>query len=154
MCPILSSAQKLSIKEKVSHFVLRSTPNDQADFLMQVTVCSLFLYWLLPSATKLRKLCFYTSLSVHGGWGQSASLHVGIHPQEQHTPYKADIPPPPRTDPPGADTPKEQTPPRSRHPSGAGTPPQQTATAADGPYPTGMHSCFNYKMKNIGARTP
>ena len=38
-------------------------------------------YWvaLLPSATKLRRLCFYTCLSVHGGGG-SASVHAGYPP--------------------------------------------------------------------------
>ena len=67
---------------------------------------------LLPSATKLRRLCFYTCLSVHKGGGQPQCM-LGYH------------------HPPGAGIPT-----RSRHP-----PPQQTATVADGTHPTGMHSC-------------
>ena len=47
----------------------------------------------LPSATKLRRLCFYTCLSVHSG-GVSTSVHTGI---------------PPQYTPPGADTPPQQT---------------------------------------------
>ena len=66
----------------------------------------------LPSATKLRRLCFYRHLSVHRGEGVSASMHGGIpHPPEQ-TPPRADT--------------QEQTPPWSRQPPGADTPPKQT----------------------------
>ena len=72
----------------------------------------------LPSATKLRRFCFYSCLSVHSGG--SASVQVGIP-----------IPPP------GPGTPL-----RTRHPSRTRHPPQETATAADGTHPTGMHSCF------------
>ena len=72
---------------------------------------------LLPSATKLRRLCFYTCVSVHGGG--VGSVHAGI--------------PPPRS----------RHPLGSRHPP---HPPSrrlllQTATVADGTHPTGMHSC-------------
>ena len=98
----------------------------------------------LPSATKLRRLCFYRRLSVHRG--VSASVHGGIHPLGADTPWsrhpQGQMPPGSRC-PPGADTPQsrqfplEQTPPRSRHP------PRKTATAADVTHPTGMHSCFN-----------
>ena len=49
----------------------------------------------LPSATKLRRLCFYTCLSTGGG--VSASVHAGIPP-------------------PGADTPWEQAPPQGADP--------------------------------------
>ena len=38
---------------------------------------------LLPSATKLRRSCFYTCLSVRGGG--SASVHAGILPPQEHT---------------------------------------------------------------------
>ena len=57
-------------------------------------------YCLLPSATKLRRLCFYTCVSVHGGG--SASVHAGLplsgagtpgeqvpHPQEQAPPPRS-----------------------------------------------------------------
>ena len=50
------------------------------------------------------------------------------------------------TDPPGADTPPEQTPPpgADTHPEQTprADPPRETATAADGTHPTGIHSCF------------
>ena len=75
----------------------------------------------LPSATKLRRLCFYTCLSVHRG---SVSVH-------------ARIPPPGNRHPPPSRHPPRSRPPWTRHP------PRQTATAADGTHPTGMHSCFS-----------
>ena len=77
--------------------------------------------YFLPFATKLRRLCFYTCLSVILWTGGSASLHAGILPQEQ-TPLRAD--PPGTMHPPGADTPlREQTPaPVTRHPPRAGIP--------------------------------
>ena len=109
---------------------------------------------LLPSATKLRRLCFYRRLSVHGGVGVSASVHAGIsHPPEQTPPRSR----PPRADthPPvadtplgadtllGADTPREQKPPPGADtPPEADPPPRDTVTASDGTHPTGMHSCF------------
>ena len=92
---------------------------------------------LLPSAMKLRRLCFYRHLSVHRGVGVSASVHAGIPhppgadtPQEQtHLPEQTPPTPPRSRHPPGADTPPEQTPPtppRSRHPPRAATPLEQT----------------------------
>ena len=103
----------------------------------QWNVVRLF-FRLLPSATKLRRLCFYTCLSVHRGVCLSACWNTTTTPREQtptslgaDTPLGADAPlqsrHPPRADtpeqtssgsrhPPGADTHPEQTPPRSRHP--------------------------------------
>ena len=84
----------------------------------------------LPSATKLRRLCFYRRLSVHRGRvGVSASVHAGIPP-----PSRSRHPPTP----PGEDTPQEQTlpgadTPPSRHPPRADTPWEQTPTRADTP---------------------
>ena len=97
---------------------------------------------LLPSTTKLRRLCFYTCLSVHKGVCLSACWDT---------------------------TPLDQAPPWSRHPpdlappQGPGTPlgpstcppppdqakPEQTATVADGTHPTGMHSCL-IRVHKIG----
>ena len=86
--------------------------------------CWLVRVSLLPSATKLRRLCFYRCLSVQRGVWLNACWDT-THP--------------PAADPPGADTPSgpgtpppKQTP-RNRHP--------KTATAADGMHPTGMYSC-------------
>ena len=39
---------------------------------------------LLPSATKLQRLCFYRCLSVHGG---GLPVHPGIHPLGRHSPW-------------------------------------------------------------------
>ena len=116
----------------------------------------------LLSATKLRRLCFYTCRSVILFTGGSASVHAGIQPPRPGTPR-------PGTPRPG--TPSEQTPPRSRHPPDQAPqqeqtplrsrhppdqappweqthtpwtrhPPAETATAADGMHPTGMHSNY------------
>ena len=64
------------------------------------------LYGHLPSATNLRRLCFYTCLSVHGGGGLPQYMLGYHHPS-----------------PPGADT--ANLPPRSRHrhPPGSRHPP-------------------------------
>ena len=74
---------------------------------------------LLPSAMKLRRLCF-TPLchSVHRG--VSASVHAGI-PILPHQP-------PGGTPTPGKHTPGKHT-------------PWEMAAAVDGMHPTGMHSC-------------
>ena len=64
----------------------------------------------LPAATNLRRLCFYTCLSVSGG---SASVHARIPPPGAGTPSSRH--------PPGAGTPRAGTP-WSRHPPGAGLP--------------------------------
>ena len=93
------------------------------------------VFFLLPSATKLRRLCFYRRVSVHRGGGVCLSACRDTTP----LPPGADIPLgsrhlPPRVDtpqeqtPPGADTPRSKHPPGSRHPlppSGAYTPPPE-----------------------------
>ena len=62
---------------------------------------------LLPSATKLRRLCFYRRVSVHTGGMVSASVHAEI-------PHPTRSKPPPEQTPPSRHT-QEQTPPWSRH---------------------------------------
>ena len=68
----------------------------------------------------------------------------GVHPSWSDTHPLARQPPWP-------DTPRRQTP-RWPHPhgqtptSGQTPPPRQTATAADGPHPTGIHSCLNINL--------
>ena len=77
----------------------------------------------MPSATKLRRLCFYRRLSVHRGWGCLPQCMLGYHPppRSRHTPLEQTHPW--SRHPPGAGTPREQTPPGSRHtPPGADTP--------------------------------
>ena len=70
----------------------------------------------LPSATKLRRLCFYRHLSVHrGGGGVCLSAWWDTTPPIADTPLGADTPP-------RADTPWSRHPPRSRHPPEADTP--------------------------------
>ena len=101
---------------------------------------------LLPSVTKLRRLCFYTCLSFCPQ-GVSASVHAGIPPSwEEAGTAPPDQAPPgagtlPGADSPGQGTPRKQTP-YTRHPLEAGTTPPETATVADGTHPTGMHSCI------------
>ena len=79
----------------------------------------------LPSATKLRRLCFYTCLSVilFTGEGGLPQCMLGYHPLSGH---------PRRT---------RQTP-ETRHPPEQTSPQQQMATVADCMHPTGMHSFF------------
>ena len=82
----------------------------------------------LPSATKLRRLCFYTCLSVilfTGGSTWAGTPGPGTPPGQVH--------PPGQIHPPGRYTPQAGAPPRTRythplgqvHPPWAGTPPGQ-----------------------------
>ena len=73
--------------------------------------------FLLLSATKLWRLCFYTCLSFCSRGGCLPQCMLGYHPPGKHTP-------------PGSNPPV-------KHP-----PPPETAAIADGTHPTGMHSCF------------
>ena len=69
---------------------------------------------LLPSATKLGRLCFYTCLSVHGGICLSTCWDSTPSPRRRHPPWKQA--PPQEQTPPRACTPcREQAPPKSRH---------------------------------------
>ena len=105
-------------------------------------------YWnafLLPSATKLQRLCFYRRLSVHRVGGSDPLVHSPGPGGTRYTPLG-----------PGTRyTPQDQVPPWTRSPwtrytpPGPGTPPGDKATAADGTHPTGMHSCYLYFHGNF-----
>ena len=91
----------------------------------------------LPIFTKLRKGNVFASVCQElcpGGGGNLTQCMLGCTAHGQ-IPPRADTPP-------WADTPL------SRHPPGQPpwqtALPQQTATAAEGTYPTGMQSCFDY----------
>ena len=74
-------------------------------------------YLFLPSATKLRMLCFYMRVSVHTGGGHLPQCMLGYHhPLEQTLPWSR---------PPREQTPLEQTPPSpgADNPSWEKTPP-------------------------------
>ena len=87
---------------------------------------------LLPSATKLRRLCFYTCLSFCSQGGLPLCM-LGYHPPAadpptpgpgtcwEETPQTRHPPPPP-----GADTPPDQAPPRPGITQGADTAREQT----------------------------
>ena len=103
---------------------------------------------LLPSAIKLRRLCFYRHLSVHRGWGWGClpQYMLGYHtPGSRHPPWRQTDPAPPghplqtpalrQKTPPETDTPHEQTPPWSRHPAGSRHPPEQTPPQDQTPPP-------------------
>ena len=99
----------------------------------------------LPSATKLRRLCFYRRVSVHrGGVPDQVLPPDQVHP----SPLGPGTPPGTRYTPRGRYTPPQAgTPPGPGTPPGRYTrpnspPPPDTATAADGTHPTGIHSCF------------
>ena len=81
-------------------------------------------YQFLPSATKLRRLCFYRRLVCpQGGGGVCLSADPTWQqtpPWEQTPPWSR--PPPGSRHPPGADTPKSRHPPISRHPPAADIP--------------------------------
>ena len=118
-----------------------------------------FLCYFIFTARKrsLRRLCFYTCLSVilFTG-GMSASVHDGIntppgsrHPWEADSPWEADPPanrhhPPPReADPP----PRKQTPLEVDTPPWEADPPcavhaGRYGQQAGGAHPTGIHTCF------------
>ena len=67
--------------------------------------------FILTSATKLRRLCFYTCLSVHRGGLPQCILGYHLLPQEQAPPTPGSRQPPGADTPLGADTPQEQAPP-------------------------------------------
>ena len=98
-------------------------------FLFNNTTRERIWFRLLPTATKLRRLCFYRHLSVHRGWGCLPQCMPGNHP-----PPWADTPQrrhPPRSRQPPDQTPQTRPPPQSRHPpadplTGAATPLEQT----------------------------
>ena len=94
-----------------------TTRHSQSSFL------SIEFLLLLPSAMKLRRLCFCRRLSVHRGvgWGCLPQCMLGYHL------------PPPR-----ADTPREQTPPR------ADTLPEQTTPRSRHLPPRYGHCCGRY----------
>ena len=77
----------------------------------------------LPSATKLRRLCFYMCVCLSTGGGGLPQCMLGYRPREQA--------PPRAGSPPGAGTPQEQAPPReqappqNRHPPEQATPPSR-----------------------------
>ena len=81
---------------------------------------------LLPSATKLRRLCFYTCLSFcsQGGRGLCLSACWDTNPTQTRHPPGSRHPP------------REQTPPQTRHPPRSRHPPP-----ADGHY-CGRYACY------------
>ena len=91
----------------------------------------------LPSATKLRRLCFYTCLSVilfTGGEYLGRYPPAGTPPRGRYTPQAGT---------PRAGTPLRQVhPPWGRYPPGRYHHPREMATVADSTHPTGMHSFF------------
>ena len=78
-----------------------------------VWLFAMIFIWFLPSATKLRRSCFYTCVSVHRRGLPQCML--GYYPTPPPTP-RAGIPPGPGA-PPGPGTPlQDQAPPGTRHP--------------------------------------
>ena len=88
----------------------------------------------LPSATKLRRLCFYTCLSVilfTGAVCLSACWDTTPRDQAHTLPG------------PSTSTPQDQAhTPETRHPRPGRHPPGTRHTPWDGTHPTGMHSCY------------
>ena len=84
--------------------------------------------------------------SVHKGGGVLPNNPGQTHPKANTPPGQTPHPwaeTPPGADLPGGQTPPGQTAPRANTPPGQTAPLQHTTTAADGKYPTGMHSCWN-----------
>ena len=102
----------------------------------------------LLSATKLRRLCFYTCLSVilftgGGGYLGRYTPRDQVHPPGSGSPWQVHPPGPGTTPQDQVHTPRDQVHPPSRYtPQDQVHPLQQTATVADGTHPTGMHSCL------------
>ena len=82
----------------------------------------------LPSATKLRRLCFYRCLSVHrgGAWSRRGAWSLGVVHGPGWCMVLGGVPGP------GGLVFQHAL---------TQTTPGETATAADGTHPTGMHSC-------------
>ena len=119
--------------------------------------CPLHFYHLQRSCSKV----MFSQASVILSTGEMSARHTppGRHPLGRHLPPRQTHPQgrnlPGKTSPP---PPSRQTPqgrnPLGKHPQ-ADTPgqnppsPSRPATAADGTYPTGMHSCLLYFSHNI-----
>ena len=99
----------------------------------------------LPSATKLRRLCFYRRVFVHMG-GCLPQCILGYHPptpQNQTPPQGADTPQeqtPPQEADPRADIPQEADTPQEADPPTRCRPPHQEAD----PPPRYCHCCRRY----------
>ena len=86
----------------------------------------------LPSATKLRRLCFYTCLSCCSQGGGLPQCMLGYHTPPRGTP-PWEAPPPQEAHHPW----KHTHPPREAHPT-----PLRT-------HPTGMHSCLKMTLRHL-----
>ena len=141
--------------------------HDQSQSPTNVSTRDIQLYVNVTTRKQsLRRLCFYSCLSVHrGGVCPIACWDTPTQDQRQTPPW-ADTPPGPEADPLGQTPPSQadapgQTPPwvhtppgrhpwadtpPGRHPPCADTPPAQCMLGYDqqagGTHPTGMHSCF------------
>ena len=100
------------------------------------------VFFLLPSATKLRRLCFYRRVSVHRGRCLPQCM-LGYHtppPGSRHPPWEQ-TPPPRSGHPPGTDTPRSGHP-REQTPHQEQTPPSLPPEQA--PPPRYGHCCGRY----------
>ena len=102
---------------------------------IQIKVLTTLFLFITARKRSLRRLCFYTCLSLCPQGGVCLSACWDTTPWDQ-------------TPPPGADSPwtryppSEQTPPGPGTPLGPGTPPAQCMLGAGGMHPTGIQSCF------------
>ena len=92
----------------------------------------------LPSAMKLRRLCFYMCLSVHRGEYLNRYTWDQVHPLRPGTPPDQVHPPGPGTLPRTRYTPWDQV-----HPPGPGTPPDQVHPPGPGTLPRTRYTPWN-----------
>ena len=124
--------------------------------------CPLHFYHLQRSCSKV----MFSQATVILSTGEMSARHTppGRHPLGRHPPPRQTHPQgrnlPGKTPPPQplqADTPRQKPPgqtppgrqPPGRHPRSEPPLPSRPASAANGTYPTGMHSCLLYFSRNI-----
>ena len=119
-----SSRNKASMKVvlNVCHGPMELLLHKVYSHVMKFRPSLIFRLISLPSATELRRLCFYRCLSVHRGGvpaprGGSASVHAGTPPaKETPTPRRPPKETPHQGDPPAKETPLPRRSPPERRP--------------------------------------
>ena len=139
---LITWTQDIQVFNQSSHYARLCHCYPDIRIMLNASTCRLIVRincqianYSLPSATKLRRLCFYTCLSVHGGVCLSTCWDSTPLPPEKAPTLEAGSPQ--EQTPPRACTPsREQAPPKSRH-----HPPRAAPPPVDG-YCCGQYASY------------